>query len=1134
MTLKRMLAASAATVAMSCMPISIAHAQQTTSEIRGVVTDPSGAPVAGASVTIIDTRNGQSRRVVTGRNGEFSVRNLVVGGPYSVAVDTDDYRDETIENVRASLGAASEVTIALDPLGAVTDEIVVNASRATVSEVAIGPNSAFDLTDIENFPSIQRDIRDIIRFDPRVSIDLANEVPRVSCLGGNDRSNTFTVDGVVRADVFGLNGTPFASRNTLVIPFDAIAQTTVEFAPFDVEYGQFTGCNINVVTKSGSNEFHGSAFFNYSGSGLQGDSLEGRPFTVASYDDYNWGGSVGGPIIKDKLFFFAAYEETDDGDIQEDGPLGAGFPNEGAENEPTLALVEQVQQILESAYGIETGGVARTLGQSSRRILGRLDWFIADGHRLEFTYDRLREQNIESDDYGFEPVGFTFLNSFENEGTKSETYSARLFSDWTENFSTELRISRADVSDVQGPVGGGEAQSGAPIPRFIIGTGGQTAVTAGPGQFRSANELNTQVDQLKAKANYQAGAHTFTLGYELNQLDVFNLFIVNATGTLIFNSIADLQAGTLSPGFDDSPTYTQVNDGSAAGAFGNFSFTGAPEDAAASFSRSIHSVYAQDEWQPNDDLNVLVGVRYDWYRGADAPLENQNFINRYGFSNARDFGDLKALLPRVGITWNAPWTAAGDLQFRLGAGVFTGGDPTVWFSNAFSNSGNLNGFGSIAGAGCTPADFQVLNGGAFTGVPQCVIDAGSAQAATALADTQSTDPNLELASIIRSNFGLTWDTNFSGGEGFFDGWRVDLDYVHSQFRDPYTFVDLAQTIDTSLGLGGVTIDGRPFYRAIDPTAPGCSAQLVGTGGNNPQYANVTGACFATGGVPIGRDDEIQLTNADGYFSQTASAIFSKTFDYSILNGRDGSARVAFGYAWTDSNNRRDLTSAQSTSNFDANSQFDRQNPSVATSGFETRHNLTFRVNLRQEFVKDYETSFGAFFSAASGRPYSYTFDGGGVFNDFASGFDNASLYVPTGVADPFLSPSSDAAAVAALDAFIEGDKCLRKYRGRTAPRNSCRNDWFLDLDLRLQQELPVLGNRWNDRLVLFADVDNFLNLITDEANIRRLVNTEVDLVDVAVDPQGRYVISGFAPDFGRRIDTAASVWSLQLGIRYEF
>lgn len=1107
------------------------QAQQTTSEIRGFVTDANGAAIANAQVTVTDTRTGASRRVTSDNDGSFAARSLVVGGPYTVAVQSAEYGSKRVDGVFVSLGSAASLTVALDAVadtqGAV-EEIIITASASTLAQVAIGPNTTFGVDSLEAFPSISRDIRDIIRIDPRVSLDRSNEVDRVSCLGGNDRTNTFTVDGVIQSDVFGLNGTPFAARNSLPLPFDAINQTSVEFAPFDVEYGQFTGCNINVVTKSGSNEFHGSAFFVYNNDDLQGKKIEGERFELAPFDDYNWGATFGGPIIKDKLFFFVAYEETSDADSQDIGPIGGNYADEDEEGLPTLGEVEEVQQILESVYGLETGGLPRSLPQDSRRILTRWDWFINEDHRLEFTYQRLRESNIESDFSGNSfGEGFSFYNSFEDEGTKSNTYSARLFSNWTDNFSTEIRFSRADVQDVQGPVGGGEAQSDNPIPRIIVGTGTGT-VLFGPGFSRSANQLDSQVDQVKVKGAYSFGDHLFTAGYELNQLDIFNLFVQNATGTLVFTNIEDLRNGVLSTGTRTFFTGDQVNSGQVAGAVARTSFSGDINDAAASFSRSIHSLYLQDEWQATDELLLQFGLRYEFYKGSDTPLENPNFINRYGFTNAQDFDGLDAFLPRLGFTYDLGETFAGYTQVRGGIGLFTGGDPTVWFSNAFSNAGGNQGEGNSSA--CSPAELVVFDAnGNFTGIPQCVFDAAAAQASNNAADTQSTDPNLDLATVIRSNIGISTVTDFQGSAGgFFDDWRIDLDFIHSRFRNPYSFVDLSQVVNPARGLNGFTVDGRPIYAAIDPTRNGCDAQLVGQGGTPPTYTNVSAACFGTS-----RDDEIQLTNTDGYSAFTISSIFAKRFEHTVLGSKAGSTNVSIGYAFTDSENRRDLQSSTSTSNFDGTALFDRQNPSVGTSGFETRHSFSFALNTRQEWIENYGTSLGLFFSARSGRPYSYTFDGSGVFNDSSSGSDNALLYVISGINDPFISPQSDTTAVAALNDYIANEPCLNADRGRTATRNGCRNDWFLDLDLRFQQELPVPGSL-DDKFTFFVDFDNFANLISSGSNIFRQRNSNVALVDVGVDEEGRYIISGFDPEDNQNIVTSASVWAIQFGVRYEF
>ena len=462
------LSAGAAAIALTTAFATVATpvmAQQTTSDIRGVVTDSSGAPVSGASVTVVDTRTNASRSTTTGADGSFSARGLTVGGPYTVTTSAGGYQGERLEGVVVSLSGTTVLAIDLDSASGSDDEIVVVATRSNTAQLAIGPSSTFNQETLEALPSISRDIRDVIRIDPRVVIDGTND-DNISCIGGNNRFNSFTIDGVRSADGFGLNASGFPSRNNLPIPFDAVRETSVEFSPFDVEYGQFTGCNINVVTQSGTNEFHGAAFAVFNSSGLTGKTIDGNNVAGDEFRDWNWGASVGGPIIKDKLFFFVAYEEVKDGgDIVDFGPEGQGFAD------PVIGLtqaeVDQVDSILSSVYGLTSGGISRVLPEDARKILTRWDWNITDDHRLEFTYARLREGNVEPDDQGFD-AQFIFANTFELEGTRAETYSARLFSQWTDNFSTEIRASRNDIQDLQGPVGGGEAQDATPIPIFRI------------------------------------------------------------------------------------------------------------------------------------------------------------------------------------------------------------------------------------------------------------------------------------------------------------------------------------------------------------------------------------------------------------------------------------------------------------------------------------------------------------------------------------------------------------------------------------------------------------------------------------------------------------------------------------------
>ncbi len=1139
MKIKYLLAASVVSLSTAGLMATPASAQQITSGIEGQVRDDAGNAIDGASVTITDTRTGQSRTVTTSSNGQFRSASLVPGGPYTITATAPDFEGQTVEDVFINLQGDTEFTFELASGGS-DQVIVVTGTRANVTQLAVGPGQSFGVDTLEAFPSISRDVRDIIRIDPRVSLDRANEVDRISCLGGNDRSNTFTVDGIVQADTFGLNGTPFAARNALPLPFDAIRETSVEFAPFDVEYSDFTGCAVNVVTKSGQNQFHGSAFFTFRDEGLRGDTAGGESFVPAAFQEKRWGATLSGPIIPDRLFFFAGYEETDLGDSNDFGPTGSGFPNEA--DFVTQGQFDQFAQIAQSVYGIDVGGYPRALPESSVRYFGRLDAYITQDHRLEATYQRLEETNVETDFGGQELTG---LNSFEDEGTVSDYYSLRLFSDWTDNISTELRLSRSEVGDVQGPVGGGEAQSDNPIVRLSVGVtpvAGQTTengrLSTGPGIFRSANQLDQTVDQYKFQMNIDAGDHRFKLGAELNDLEVFNLFAINATGTIFFRNLTDFQNGDVASGGFSS--VFAGSDDLISGALGGATIRSTPSgdinEAAALFGRQIYSFYAQDEWQATDQLNVTAGIRVQLYDG-DAPRANPSFLQRFGITNASPFSSIDTvILPRLAATYDLD----NDGFFRNtsitgGIGWFSGGDPVVFFSNAFSN----NGFSSVDGntfsaecAGLVNPDgsFNVLDGGGqFTGFPQCAVQAASNRAAAGGGDVQSTSPDLDVPTVFRANLGLS--TQFGTDGGFFSDWNLNLDYIYSRFNDPLNFVDLVQVVNPNVGLNGFTVDGRPIYDAIDPLNAGCNAQLQDGGGTPPTYTGIVpgDTCFNTG-----LDDFIQLTNGRSYDSHVFSVALSKRFNEGIFTD-GGSVSINMGYAFTESNNFRNVGSSTATSNFDVTAAFDRQNPATSTSNFQTRHNFTFATTFEEQFIDDFDTQLAMFFTARSGRPYSLTFDGGSVFNDRASGTDNALLYIPSGVSDANVSPSSDPAAVQSLIDYVNGTNC-GFTPGQSIRRNTCRNDWTFDMDMRLSQEIPGPGRLFGveDKIELFADFDNVLNLIDGEWNEARSRGDLVDVVDGGVDAQGRYIITGFNPDDDNDVTVSSSAWRIQLGVRYEF
>ncbi|HUE78370.1 MAG TPA: TonB-dependent receptor [Sphingomicrobium sp.] len=1138
-----------------------AEAQQITTEITGQVTSEAGAPVPNAVVVVIDNRTGSTREISANNQGLFSAQNLSTGGPYTVTATADGYQGQTVEGITTTLQGATQLTFALTPVSTAEtgDTIIVTAQRARVTQLEVGPGTSFGAAVLETAPSFNRDVRDIIRLDPRVSLDREDSATggsgadRISCLGGNDRGNLFTVDGIAQSDIYGLNDTGFSSRSSTPLPYDAVRETQVQFAPFDVEYGQFTGCAINVVTKSGSNRFHGDAFYEYASDDIRGNRV--KDVTAAPVKpEKRWGAALGGPIWRDRLFFFGAYEHHEGGFAQEVGPTGGGYPEEieGV----TVEQFNQFSDILSSVYGIDTGGLVTSRPYKNDRYFGRLDFQITDDHRLEATYQRLKESTIQSDDnatstFSNNAVG---LNTFYNSGTDSHYYSGRLYSNWSDRFSTELRYSRSDVQDIQNPVGGGEAQDENPIPRIFVGIDNpgdaeDGTLQAGPGFSRSANDLKTKIDQYRAVANYDAGDHRIKFGVEINKADIFNLFVQNAFGALSFRNFADLEAGILSPGtgnFETFPLPDNLISGEIEGAYGNFSRTGDVNDAAAAFQRTIYAVYAQDDWRVNDRLDLVLGVRGDFFTG-DAPDENPVFVQRYGHSNSVGFSDLDpVILPRLAFTYDlSDFAFLSRSKLQGGVGIFSGGDPLVWFGNAFQNNGFGFAEGTTQGAGCPAAPIDVVVGGQFTGVPECIRAVGAARAAAGLGDAQSIDPDIKMPTVFRLNLGFQTQFNVTP-TGFFSGWNANVDYIFSRYKDPFTVVDLSQVPDPRRGLNGFTIDGRPIYRAIDPNAAGCDAVLEGWD-PAPIYSGVTTACFSTS-----RDDEIMLTNSGGYDSHVASAILSKSWDTGIFTPGGGTF-FSLGYAYTDSQDRRNMFNSTAGSNFDNVAAFDRQNPEASRGFYESRHNISLATTFREQFLPDLDTVFGFSFVARSGRPYSLTFQGSGVFNDSSSGSNNALIYLPTGVNDPNVSPLSDMTAVQGLADFASGLGCARNYIGRTIERNTCTNEWFYDLDLRFSQELPGLSRLTGiggarDSFRVYAMFDNFLNFLNRDWNVqyRRNFAGLQEIGNLAsgnggVDALGRYVITALPGDTAqsrfeedRFINVSSSVWRMKVGISYQF
>ncbi|MEE2921136.1 MAG: TonB-dependent receptor [Pseudomonadota bacterium] len=909
----------AAVSAVALSMAGVAMAQVTTSSIRGQVTNDEGQAVAGALVTVTDPTTGLTRTATTNNVGQYTIRSLPISSDYVVSVTSDDLQGQYLEDVGLSLGDATQVNFTLSTDSEARQEtIVVTASAADLAPTATGPSASFGLETLQKAPAINRNITDVLRLDPRIYVDESRgDINAVQCGGKNSRFNSLTVDGVRMNDNFGLNANGYPTER---IPFsyDAIEQVAVELAPFDVQYGGFSACNINAVTKSGTNEFHGYLFGDYTNDGLRADSLEGDDITTGEYDEYRYGFGVGGPIIKDKLFFFAAYEKLEGVNLFDRGPLGSGAVNEV---NITQAEVDEIRNIAMELYGYDPGTIPTSADNSDEKILVKLDWNISNDHRASFTYNWNDGFNIAQSDGDSDELEFS--NHLYERGAELTSYAGSLYSDWTDNFSTEIRVAYSELDNRQISVGGTD------FGEITIETD-DVDVYLGGDDSRQANKLYYETLSLALKGYYSTGNHNFSFGYEREALDVFNMFVQHVETEIDFDAFSGAaNAGTLPGVFD--PAIENFRFGYADNINYNNSPTGDPNNAAADWGYEINTLYAQDEIDFGNGVVVIGGLRYDWYTTDDAPETNPDFLADYGFSNNQTLDGEGLLQPRLGFEWDF----SDNLDLRGGVGLYSGGNPNVWLSNTYSGNNVLQ-FGADGGAfgleqnggpSIFDIDYGMCEDGVPTGpgycVPQAMIDAVAAGEGSNF-EINYLDPNFEIPSEWKFAFGGTYyaDAPALGGEYVLSG---DVLYTVSQDSAVWIRGDLEQT-------GTTTVDGRVY----------------------PTYSSVREAAFV-------------LTNskADAK-SLLVSGSISKSYDF----GLDWS----LGYAYTDAEDVHPMTSSVAFSNYVNRAFGDPQDVSAATSDYNTKHRFTALANYERAFFGDNLTTFSAFGQAVSGRPYSLVAD----------------------------------------------------------------------------------------------------------------------------------------------------------------
>ncbi len=1180
----RHFAASAAIgVIVAALSAPAAFAQQTTAALRGVALDEAGAPIAGATVTIIHTPSGTKTTLVTDAAGVFDARGLRVGGPYKVVGKAAKLPDQTLTDIYLTVGDAGRVTLNFTS-GTEVAAVTVTGKKKSYADLAnVGSRTTLKSADIDAVVTVKRDIRDVARRDPLAQLDFVARGTGPSgglyIAGSSPRRNRITIDGVRSQDDFGLN-TGGLSTNRGPVSLEAVEQIAVQATPFDVEDGDFTGGALNMILKSGGNDFHGSVFDLYRTPRLIGNKVQQYTTatnpdgtirllqstgTVKNYvHDQNYGAFLSGPIIKDRLFFAVSYEKYSSFDVTAAGPAGLGYgtlfnkiPSISTGPNATAADINAVLAKW-SGYAassrLSPGQDDLVKPVLDEKSSVKIDYNITDTQRLSASYrhafSSVYKRTTSSTSISLDTNWYA---QPENE----DNYALQLNSKWSPELSTEARVSYRGYQRGQlPPEGQGFANISICTDKTTTGsltscTGGVPTISFGPDQFRQANVLKTTDLAGSFTADYRfMDTHQIKVGYQFKGIHIYDLFVQNAQGSYYFDSVADFASGVAN-------SYS----------YGN-ALTGTPSDAAERFSYNVQTLFAQDTWDITPELSVNYGLRYDFYTEQTKPTLNANFVTRYGYSNQTTYDGINIFMPRFSAKWRTNW-----FELSGGVGLVSGGIPDVFIGNSYgAQTGALNN------------SFQVVrttaNGNAFkNNSTSSVLDpvTGAAllnlnladptfittpsAAAQSLVSAPSATQRLAFTNSIAPGFDMPadWKANLSFKTSKWN-WDFGVDAVVTQSAVNIAFRDIRARLLTVNGVQQYTPDGRLRYDGL--SIPGATPALVTAArttlglptSSNPDLANIG----ANGDIQAYNPSEQNWNSTVAFSAGTKWRNFDVFAAYVFQNGTNYGGISEFGT--TEGGN-------SSSGNYYAD-QVSKRDPNASvkgTAGNVIKEALKLQLSYKRELFKGFESRFTLFGESRSGRRINFLMSDpslsagrGQVFGVYA---DDQLAYVPNlGAPDPtnplkFTSPGGTTVYFANAAALAQFKSLVNQFhlpQGGIVPKGYGQNPHVDRIDFQYAQEIP--GPLPGHRLEFTVDVTNLGNLVNKKWGvIKEFSNSRAGLPIVNVtcaDANGSaptaanpaacssYVYSyssvSAATNAKPTVDTVGSLWSVELGLKYKF
>jgi hypothetical protein len=995
---RSILAALALLVLSAWLPSAVS-AQTTTGGFSGIVSGDQSVLV-GAQVQIKSTTTGATRVVTTGTDGRYFVTGLDIGN-YEVTARRIGYAPDT-KTQAVSIGQTARVDFTLTPQASQLSSVLVRGATSAdqISPTRMGAQTTLTDSALRRTPSLNRNFTDFVGASPQVG----TKGPGNSGGGQNNRFNAIQIDGSLANDVFGLSSSlqPGGQAGAKQISLEAIKEYQILLSPFDVRQGYFSGFMVNAVTKSGTNELHGTATY-----AIRNEKLERNVsyLRAAPFSQKQEGFWLGGPIVKNKIFFSIAPEFQ-----QESAPAGGPYIGQPSAATPvppaTQAAVDSFTNILETKYGFADPGTSGLVnnGNPLANMFARLDFVnLPHDSRLVTRYNYV---NAQQDIFSRSATRVGLSNNGYNFQSKTNSGLVQLFTSFSHDIANEALVGYTGIRDIRNlPIF-------APfvvINRVSKPGGGTGQLAAGSENSSQGNALNQDIIELTDNVTIPKGAHRFTIGTKNEFYKVYNLFAQNSFGNYSFGSLDSLAANLP----NSSTLGIKLGSG----------------DGAARFSARTLGLYAQDEWQPTDRVNLSLGLRLDMPGLLTKPQFNQTIQTALNIDNTQVPHNVKQWSPRFGFNWDM----TGDQvnQLRGGTGLFMAQPAYVWLSNLFGNSG-VYGYGNLSCSSPSSAP-QMPNAG--------VANATNCRNSSAVpAITVNTvDPNLKFPETWRSTVG--YDRRLPGNvvatlEGI---------YTRSVYNFYYQNIGV---VDTPIGTDRY---GRVLYGDI----PANGSNITVTRKTNP----------ATG-LPLG--DVIHLSNTKTKdYSYSYTGQLQKRFS----NHFEGSAAYTYGHSY----DVWDLTSSVAFSNWSfGRSYAGRQDDqSLALSKWDEPHKFVFNGS----YSFPTKTDVSMFITAESGTPFEYVYNGD-LNGDNSTG--NDLVYVPKDAHDPNevvfsqngnLTPAMQADS---LEAYITGHACLQAQRGTIMQRNSCRTPWTKQVNMSFRQSIPTLQGH---NAILQLDVFNFLNLL---------------------------------------------------------